>query len=71
MAKDINEEIDRLLYIRDEVLFYNKTLISNKSIRVISRDRFNQWMSENKLDKDLIYLTVDPEIGQYVEGYID
>ena len=71
MDKDINEEIDKLLYIRDEVLFYNETLMLNKSIRVISKDRFNQWMSENKLDKDLIYLTVDPEIGQYIEGYIE
>lgn len=71
MAKDINEEIDKLLYIRDEVSYYEKVLMINKYTRVISKDRFNQWMSEDKLDKDIIYIVVDPELGQYIKGYIE
>ena len=71
MAKNINEEIDKLLYIRDEVYFYTKLLIADKNVRIISKDKFNQWMIENKLDEDIIYCTVDPEIGQYIEGYIE
>lgn len=71
MAKNINEEIDKLLYIRDEVYFYTKLLIADKNVRIISKDKFNQWMNENKLDEDIIYCIVDPEIGQYIEGYIE
>ena len=74
MAKDIKEiekEISRLMEIRYEVLYYKNALISNNSLRVISNDKFNQWLSENKLDKDLLYFILDPEIGQYIEGYIE
>lgn len=71
MAKNIYEEIEKLLKIRDHVIYYTKLLISDKFIRLISKDKFNEMMSENKLDKDLLYLAVDPEIGQYIEGYIE
>lgn len=71
MAKDIDIEINRLLGIKDTVISLQKDLLGNKNLKVISPYKFYELMNSDELDNDIIYIEVDPEIGQYIEGYIE
>lgn len=71
MAKDINQEIARLLKIKEEVDNINNFIKNNNKVRVISQHAFSVFSSQKIIKPDIFYYVVDEEVGQYIEGFID
>ena len=69
--KNIDNEINKLLAIKRDVLKTNlfiKQCIFN--VIPISKCKFDELASDDKLKEDVIYYILEPEIGQYLENYI-
>lgn len=70
--KDINLEINRLEAIKYEV---DRLEMTRKNFRYplnfISQAKYDELAVNNELNKDDFYYIVEPEMGQYIEGYID
>lgn len=72
MAKNIDQEIARLLKIKEEeVDVINNLKKNNDKLEIVSQRMFNYLSSKNKLTPDIFYYVVDPEIGQYLDDFID
>lgn len=71
MAKNIDDELNTLLKIKEEVVRINFIKGLNIKAEFVSACKYNQLSDNQLLDKDTIYYVVDPEIGQYIEGYMD
>ena len=71
MAKAINQEIARLLKIKEEVDNINNFIKNNNKVRVISQHAFSVFSSQKIIKPDIFYYVVDEEVGQYIEGFID
>lgn len=68
--KNIDDEINRLIKIKTQVLSFNKLKESNPNVVAITHDKFNEFMSRNLLNKDTIYCAFDNEMAQYIDGCI-
>lgn len=70
--KDINLEINRLEAIKYEV---DRLEMMRKNFRYplnfISQAKYDELTANNKLNRDDFYYIVEPEIGQYMESYMD
>lgn len=71
MVKNIDNEINTLLKIKEEVVKINFIKSLNIKAEFVSVCKYDQLSSNQLLDKDTIYYVVDPEVGQYIEGYIE
>ena len=71
MAKNIDEELNTLLKIKEEVVRINFIKGLNMKAEFLSLYKYDQLSSDGLLDKDTLYYVIDPEIGQYIEGYIE
>lgn len=70
--KDINQEINKLEAIKYEV---EQLEMARKNFRYplnfISQAKYDELAANNELNIDDFYYIVEPEIGQYIEGYMD
>lgn len=70
--KDISLEINRLEAIKYEV---ERLEMARKNFRYplnfISQAKYNELATNNELNIDDFYYIVEPEMGQYIEGYMD
>lgn len=71
MIKNIDQEIARLLKIKEEVDNINNFIKNNNKVRVVSQHVFSVFSSQKILKPDIFYYVVDEEVGQYIEGFID
>ena len=71
MVKDIDYEISRLLKIKEEVAVINYMKKLDMKFEFVSAVAYDRLRSSGLLDEDTLYYVVDPEIGQYVEDYIE
>lgn len=69
--KDINLEINKLEAIKYEV---DRLEMVRKSFRYplnfISQTKYDELADNDELIKDDFYYIIEPEIGQYIEGYM-
>ena len=69
--KNIDNEINKLLAIKRDVLEVNSFIRQCIfDVVPISQCKYNEFASDDKLKEDTVYYVLDPEIGQYIEGYI-
>lgn len=71
MVKNIEDEIKTLLKIKKEVDKINLIKGLNIKAEFVSDCKYRQLLDDQLLDKDTLYYVIDPEIGQYIEGYIE
>jgi hypothetical protein len=69
MAKDIDQEIARLLKIKEEVDTVNKLRKTVNKLEVFSQLMYDHFSSKGLLKSDTLYYVVDREVGQYIEGF--
>lgn len=70
--KDINQEIYKLKAIKYEVerLEMFKRSLKNE-LHFLSQAKYDELAANNELNEDDFYYIVEPEIGQYMKGYMD
>lgn len=71
MVKNIDDELNTLLKIKEEVIRINFIKGLDIKAKFVSACKYDQLCSNQLLDNDTIYYVVDPEVGQYVEGYME
>ncbi len=71
LIKNIEDEIKTLLKIKKEVDKINLIKGLNIKAEFVSDCKYRQLLDDQLIDKDTLYYVVDPEIGQYIEGYIE
>jgi hypothetical protein len=71
LVKNIDDELNTLLKIKEEVVRINFIKGLDIKAEFVSACKYDQLRSNQLLDNDTIYYVVDPEIGQYIEGYIE
>lgn len=71
LVKNIENEIKTLLKIKKEVDKINLIKGLNIKAEFMSECKYHQLLNDQLLDKDTVYYVVDPEVGQYIEGYIE
>ena len=69
MAKNINQEIEKLLIIKAEVDEIESLKNSGIKVEVVSQLMYNYMSSKNILQQDTVYKITSHEVGQYVEGF--
>jgi hypothetical protein len=68
---NIDEEINKLLEIKDEVTAINevkKRCVLN--LNVVSPSKYDEIVNNGLIEKDRLYYVVDWDVGQYIEDYI-
>ena len=71
LAKNIDDELNTLLKIKEEVVRINFIKGLDMKTNFVSACKYDQLSSNQLLDNDTIYYVVDPEVGQYIEGYME
>ena len=69
MTKNINEEIEKLLEIKEEVDKINEFIRSTKKYEIVSQRMYDFLNSKNLLKSDTLYYITSIEVGQYIEGF--
>ncbi len=69
MAKNINQEIEKLTMIKAEVDEIETLKNSGIKMEVVSQLMYNFLSEKNLLKKDTFYRITSHEVGQYVEGF--
>ena len=69
MTKDINQEIEHLLKIKEEVDKVNNFKKSVDKYEIVSQLMYDFFASKNLLKSDVFYYIVNNEVGQYIEGF--
>lgn len=69
MTKDIDQEIARLLKIKEEVNKINNLRKTVDKLEVFSQLMYDHFSSKGLLKSDTLYYVVDHEVGEYVEGF--
>lgn len=70
--KNINDEINKLLDIKElikEIEYMQQ--YSKFAIMPMSQCKYDEFCSRNMIRNDILYYIIEPEIGQYIKGYID
>ena len=71
-TKNIDNEINKLLDIKElikEIEYMQQ--YSRFTIIPVSQCKYDKLRSNNKTRSDTLYYVIEPEIGQYIEGYIE
>ena len=77
--KNIDEEINKLIEIKCKILAIKKEIGHLKNpnsdymfnVIPMSICKYNEFISNNLVRDDTIYYIIEPEVGQYIEGYIE
>jgi hypothetical protein len=69
MTKDIDQEIARLLKIKEEVDKVNNLRKTVDKLEVFSQLMYDYFKDKNLLQSDTLYHIVDHEVGQYIKGF--
>lgn len=71
LARNIDNDINTLLKIKEKVTIINYIKGLNMKTEFVSVLKYDQLSSSQLLDEDTVYYVVSPEVGQYIEGYIE
>lgn len=69
MIKDIDQEIEKLLKIKEEINNINNLKNSVDKLEVMSQARYDFLASKNLLRPDVFYYIADMEVKPYIEGF--
>ena len=69
MTKNITEEIEKLLKIKEEVDKINEAIRSTEKYEIVSQRMYDFLTSKNLLKSDTLYYITSIEVGQYIEGF--
>lgn len=69
MIKNIDEEINRLLYIKEEIKKAKDFLSINPEACIVSPLRYKFWQDNNLLNPDIKYYIAPLDIKPYIENY--
>lgn len=69
MIKDIDQEIEKLLKIKEEINKINDLKNSVDKLEVMSQARYDFLASKNLLKSDVFYYVADMEVKPYIEGF--
>lgn len=69
MIKDIDQEIAKLLKIKEEINNINNLKKSVDKLEAMSQARYDFLASKNLLKPDIFYYIVSVEAGRYIEGF--
>ena len=69
MKRNIDEDIEKLLAIKEEIESINKLRAEKENVEVVSQ-RMYDFLSENSyIQKDTIYYIASIDARPYIEGY--
>jgi hypothetical protein len=69
MIKNINEEIKKLLAIKEELENINKMKAEHDNVEVVSQRMYEFLTENNYIQKDTIYYIASLDARPYIEGY--
>lgn len=69
MIKDIDQEIEKLIKIKEEINKINDLKNSVDKLEVMSQARYDFLTSKNLLKSDVFYYIADMEVKPYIEGF--
>ena len=69
MAKNINQEIEKLIMLKAEVDEIETLKNSGIKVEVVSQLMYDYLSGKNLLKQDTFYRITSHEVGQYVEGF--
>ena len=69
IKKDIDQDIDRLMKIKEEVDQAKLLKILTPDLEIISQAMYDYLISKNLRQPDKYYLVVSYEAGEYIEGF--
>ena len=70
--KNINNEIQKLLDIKEQIDDFNKMRsASSEYIVPISLAKYRELANTSKLNENALYYILKQEVGQYIDGYIN
>lgn len=67
--KDIDKDIEHLLYIKEELQKVKDFLSKNPKAIIVSQLRYNFWQDNNLIKPDLRYYIAPMEIKPYLENF--
>ena len=68
--RDIDKDIEHLLHIKEEVEKIRAAQKMNNKIVVLSPSLYMNLLALKAIHFGTYYYQVDPEVGQYIEGYL-
>lgn len=69
MTKNIDQEIEKLLNIKEEINNINNLKKYVDKLEVVSQARHDFLASKNLLKSDVFYYIADMELKPYIEGF--
>ena len=69
IKKDIDQDIDRLMKIKEEVDQAKLLKILTPDLEIISQAMYDYLVSKNLKQLDKYYFVVSHEAGEYIEGF--
>ena len=69
MAKNINEEIEKLLKIKEEVDKINDFIKHTDKYEIVSQSMYDFLNSKNLIKPNVFYYITSIEVGSYIEGF--
>lgn len=69
IKKDIDQDIDRLMKIKEEVDQAKLLKILTPDLEIISQAMYDYLVSKNLKQPDTYYFIVSHEAGEYIEGF--
>lgn len=69
IKKDIDQDIDRLMKIKEEVDQAKLLKILTPDLEIISQAMYDYLVSKNLRQPDKYYFVVSHEAGEYIEGF--
>ena len=67
--KNIDEEINHLLYIKEEIIKAKDFIALNPEACIVSPLRYKFWQDNNLLKPDIKYYIAPLEIKDYIENF--
>lgn len=69
MAKDIEQELNELLKIKEEVDKIRGFKEAIEKCEIVSQLMYDFLNSKNLIKPDVVYYIATNEVGQYIEGF--
>ena len=69
MIKNIDEEINHLLYIKEEIIKAQDFMSLNPEACIVSPLRYKFWQDNNLLNPNIKYYIAPLEIKPYIENF--
>lgn len=70
MLKNIDNEINHLINIKEQIGMFNQFKKFNSNIVAITRYKYDEFLHQNLINEDTIYCVFDNEAAQYIDGCI-